>query len=306
LQDSSNKITADKKTQKRGANDSVNDRALLASEKVHRSWFGVWLHLAWLCGLIFATPLYRPYPRLVLPLLCVGCVGTGLAIVRLLRGRLVTGQSTAQSVDLPGNSRALSDASNVDESRPADGAADIVEPKPVETSSNAPPSRLRFIWLTLVVGLCVWRAISHAAPAWQNRSALAAIADQAVVAAAENCKGEPGLSAQFDFVVYVYGEPGLFFHSPGDRVVVKPIMDLSFARPGSGHSRIPAFVLAGPHAWQSLQFGDQYRELPDDSMIEIAEFPYEVSDFVLLDDHAPSQLSKHRKDVVKLYRVQFR
>jgi dolichyl-phosphate-mannose-protein mannosyltransferase len=306
LQDSSNKTTADNKTRKRGAKDSNNEQALSANESAHRSWFGVWLHLAWLCGLVFATPLYRPYPRLVLPLLCVGCVGTGLAIVRLLRGRLVTGQSATNSSGLPGGSRPLSDASKVDESRPADCAAGIVEPRPEQTPLSARPSNLRFIWLSLVVCLCIWRAISHSVPAWQDRSALAAIADQALAAAAENCKGEPGLNAQLDFVVYVYGEPGLFFHTLDDRVAVKPIMNLSFARPGSGHSRGPTFVLAGPHAWQSLQFGDQYRQLPDDSMIEIAEFPYQVSDFVLLDNHAPSQLSKHRKDVVKLYRVHFR
>jgi hypothetical protein len=83
-------------------------------------------------------------------------------------------------------------------------------------------------------------------------------------------------------------------------------MNLSFAMPGSSHSRGPTFVLAGPHAWRNPQFGEQYRKLPDDTLIEVAEFPYQVSDFVLLDDHAPSQLSKHRQDVVKLYRVQFR
>jgi 4-amino-4-deoxy-L-arabinose transferase-like glycosyltransferase len=311
LQDSSNKTATDnkaqnKKNRKRGAKGSIDEQELLANERAHRSWFGVWLHLAWLCGLVFATPLYRPYPRLVLPLLCVGCVGTGLAIARLLRGRLVTGRSTANSSGLPGDLHALSNASNVDESRPADGAAGIVNPTPEQTPSSARPSNLRFIWLTLVVCLCVWRAIHHAAPAWQSRSTLAAIADQALAAATENCKGEPGLNAELDFVAYVYGEPGLFFHTVDDRVAVKPIMNLSFARPGSGHSHVPTFVLAGPHAWQSLQFGDEYRDLPDDTIIEIAEFPYQVSDFVLLDDHAPSQLSKHRKDVVKLYRVQFR
>jgi dolichyl-phosphate-mannose-protein mannosyltransferase len=306
LQNSSNKTVADREARNRRSNESDHDEALFAGERVHRGWFGVWLHLAWLCGLVFATPLYRPYPRLVLPLLCVGCVGTGLAIVRLLRGRLVTGQLTAQSIDLPGDSQTLTDTSNVDGSRPAGSAASLVESRAQQTPSIASPSKLRFVWLMLVVGLCVWRATNHAAPAWQDRSALAAIAEQAVVAAAENCKGEPGLNAQLDFVVYVYGEPGLYFHSPGDRVVVNPIMDLSFARPGSGHSRVPAFVLAGPRAWLSLQFGDQYRELPDGSMIEIAEFPYQVSEFVLLDDHAPSQLSKHRDDVVKLYRVHFR
>lgn len=306
LPNSSNKTAADRMARNRQANDADNDEALFADERIYRSWFGVWLHLAWLCGLVFATPLYRPYPRLVLPLLCVGCVGTGLAIVRLLRGRLVTGQSKAQNIGLPGDSQKLTDTSHVDESRAADRSATIIDSRPEQAPSIASPSKLRFAWLMLVVGLCVWRATNHAAPAWQDRSALATIAEQAVIVAAENCKGEPGLNAQLDFVVYVYGEPGLYFHSPGDRVVVNPIMDLSFARPGSGHSRVPAFVLAGPHAWQSLQFGDQYRELPDGSMIEIAEFPYQVSEFVLLDDHAPGQLSKHRNDVVKLYRVQFR
>ena len=152
----------------------------------------------------------------------------------------------------------------------------------------------------------MWRAVAFPAVAWQDRSSLSVIADQAIVAATENCAGESGITADISFVVYVYGEPGLFFHSPRDGVPVQPIMDLSFARPGSDHPRVPTFVLAGPHAWQSSQFGEQYRELPDGSLIEVAEFPYRVSDFVLLDDHSPRQLSKHRNDVVKLYRVQFR
>jgi hypothetical protein len=82
-------------------------------------------------------------------------------------------------------------------------------------------------------------------------------------------------------------------------------MDLKFAKPGSGHARVPTFVLAGPHAWKSPQFGDQLREV-EDTMDLISVFPYWISDFVLLDDHAPQRLSRNRKDDVRLYRVQFR
>ncbi len=311
LQQSADKMLDGKRSHKPRKNGPAEEQALSANEQAHRSWFALWLHLAWLCGLVFATPLYRPYPRLILPLLCVGCIGTGLAIVRLLRGRLVDGSSSEQNLGLPGDDSSQESANETETSgldaNPTEDPIGVPREIVAELPPPIPkPSMLRFIWLTLVVGLCVWRAINHAAPAWQDRSALSTIADQAVAAAGENCKGEPGLNANLDFVIYVYGEPGLYFHIPRDRVATNPVMDLSFARPGSSHSRGPTFVLAGPHAWRSSQFGEQYRELPDDALIEVAEFPYRVSDFVLLDNHAPRQLSKHRQDVVKLYRVQFR
>ncbi|MDA0282033.1 MAG: glycosyltransferase family 39 protein [Planctomycetota bacterium] len=245
-----------------------------------RRWFGLWLHLAWLCGLILATPLYRPYPRLILPLLCVGWLATGIAIVRLLRGSLVSGKSDGRSTG----------KSTVD--------------------AGHPWQRLRFIWLVPVVFLCVWHAVTHRAGAWQERSALAVIAEQAIATAAASCKDEPEPNsninphASIDFVMYVYGEPGLFFHIPRDGVPVQPVTDLNFAKRGSTHTRVPTFVLAGPHAWKSPQFGTQFREV-EETLTLVAVFPYELSDFVLLDDYAPRLLSRHRKDDVRLFRVRF-
>jgi dolichyl-phosphate-mannose-protein mannosyltransferase len=270
-----------------------------------RAWFGTWLHLAWLGGLFLATPLYRPYPRLILPLLCVGSLATGMAIVRLLNGKLVARQSTKRTLA----SASVTASGNLSGNAPQDDKAIVdqrVDADLANAHDNATSGQLRFVWLAPVVCLCIWRAVAYPASAWQDRSALSRIADLAVAAAAENCKDEPGPTADLDFVVYVYGEPGLFFHIPRDGVPVQPIMDLSFAQPGSDHPRVPTFVLAGPHAWQSSQFGVQYRELPEDSLMEVAEFPYRVSDFVLLDYHAPKLLAKYRNDVVKLYRVQFR
>lgn len=282
--------------------------ARLTQHSEQLNWFGVWLHLAWLCGLILATPLYRPYPRLILPLLCVGWLATGLAVVRLLgrrlvAERLVAGQSTSQQSTSMTESLNSADPS-VDEATAAHKES-ISESEAPASGSSRNRRQVKFIWLVPVVFLCVWRAANYSAGAWQDRSALAGIAEEAVAKAAENCQGEPGLNEDFDFVVYVYGEPGLFFHVSGERVAVKPIMDLKFAKPGSGHARVPTFVLAGPHAWKSPQFGDQLREV-EDTMDLISVFPYWISDFVLLDDHAPQRLSRNRKDDVRLYRVQFR
>ncbi len=308
LRDSSSRTADDKRRSKSRSKEATVSDGNSMIERAHRSWFGVWLHLAWLCGLTLATPLYRPYPRLILPLLCVGCVGTGLAIARLLHGRLFNARSSSAILDATGTSP-LKNAAPDDGSREDEFSSEAVaseESDPQSTAQSAAQSNwLRTVWLTLVVGLCVWRANDHRAPAWQNRAALAGIAEQAVAVAAENCKGSRPIKDEFAFVMYSYGEPGLMFHVASTGAPILPIMDLSFARPGSDHARIPTFVLAGPHAWKSSQFGDEFRALPEEAMVEVAEFPYRVSDFVLLDDHAPRQLSKHRNDVVKLYRVQF-
>tara|TARA_R110002072_G_scaffold303123_1_gene494706 strand:- start:133209 stop:135344 length:2136 start_codon:yes stop_codon:yes gene_type:complete len=305
LESTSSRTTENQRPSKSRSKKATGSDGASTIERAHRSWFGVWLHLAWLCGLTLTTPLYRPYPRLILPLLCVGCVGTGLAIVRLLHGRLFAGRSSMSVIDSQDTSPKKS-ATSIETA----GDVDLSNERPAGAGSDRRPNsqaaRLRTIWLSIVVCLCVWRANDHRAPAWQNRAGLADIAEQVVAAAAENCKGSQPIKDEFAFVMYSYGEPGLMFHIASTGAPILPIMDLSFARPGSDHARIPTFVLAGPHAWKSSQFGDEFRALPEEAMIEVAEFPYLVSDFVLLDDHAPRQLSRHRNDIVKLYRVQFR
>lgn len=268
-----------------------------------RRWFGCWLHLAWLCGLLLATPLYRPYPRLLLPLLCVSCLATGLAIVRLLCGRLVSRESHGT---VTGSETASATTDELPLERKTSGPEQVSAPEPPTGHSHRMRGGLRFIWLVPVVCLCVWRAMTCPSGAWQNRSTMADVAEEAIAAASSQSANSPGATAVVKYVMYVYGEPGLLFHLPRDGVPVQPVMDLSFAMPGSDHPRIPTFVLAGPHAWKSPQFGEQFRSLPDGSLLEVAEFSYRVSDFVLLDDHSPEVLSKHRNDAVKLFRVQFR
>lgn len=278
-----------RKTDSGRKNEDSNPRK---SQEIGR-WMGAWLHLAWLCGLLLTTPLYRPYPRLVLPLLTVACLATGSAIVRLLTGRLVTGQIQS-SHDIDSRAKAPSSANPDAAGRAEESTAD----------RNFARQRRRFFWLVPVVALCFWRAANSDGTTWQHRTGLDEIAEQAVAEAHRQVSTEARQHDAVDFIIYVYGEPGLFFHIPRDGVPVQPVMDLNFARPGSGHPRVPTFVLAGPHAWKSPQFGEQLREV--DAFIDLVKvFPYRPSDFVLLDDHAPRLLSRNRKEDVRLFRVRF-
>lgn len=231
--------------------------------------FALWFALAWLCGLLLATPIYRPYPRLILPLQCVAVIGTAAAIVMLLSGQVLN--ATAQDQGEGTSSR-----------------------------------NVRLAWLVPVVLLCAWRAFSTGTPAWPVRTELAEIAAAATEAATSNCLGEPSEVEGFDFVVYVFGEPALLHHVPAsnERAFVKAVMDLSFTKPGYDHARIPAFVLAGPHALDSLEFQMQAAEASD-ALEEIGVYPYRPSDFVLLDEVPPARLEAKRAQLVRLYRVRF-
>jgi len=240
-----------------------------------RHWFAAWLGLAWLGGLALATPCYVAYPRLVLPLLAIGWLGTGMAINRLLTGPLLNVARTT----------ATSDSGD---------------------SSTSERNRwIRFGWLIPVVLLALWQAAAREGRAWQVRTELAETARQALAVAGENCRDEDSGSPKARFVMYVYGEPGLFFHLPQDGVPVQPVTDLNFALPGSTHARVPTFVLTGPNTLNDENFAS-HLEAARESLELIGVFPYRPSDFVLLDDHSPRQLEDHRAADVRLYRVRFR
>ena len=175
------------------------------------------------------------------------------------------------------------------------------------SSESSSRGALRLAWLIPVALLCAWRGIQTGGPGWQQRTELADIAAQSTEAAAADCRREASEIDGFDFVIYVYGEPGLLHHIPpsNNRALVKPVMDLTFTQPGYDHARIPAFVLAGPHALDSLEFKKQVAEAGE-ALEEIEVFPYRPSDFVLLDDVPPSMLDAKRAQLVRLYRVHFR
>jgi hypothetical protein len=58
------------------------------------------LHATWLVGLLLLTPLYRPYPRLMLPLVAAGWLAFGAALAELVRVRGEMGAAKRDSVGI--------------------------------------------------------------------------------------------------------------------------------------------------------------------------------------------------------------
>lgn len=237
-------------------------------------WVAGWLCLAWLCGLLLATPFYRPYPRLLVPLLGVAWIGTGAALARVLRSFC-----------------------NTDLVQPSVGGSQDVEPVPQPSGKRRLNPALRFLWLVPVAGLCVFRAGEQSGPGWQRRADFVSVADRCVASAAKNCQGEASSTPEIDFIIYVYGEPALFYHLSRDRVLARPIAKLDV-----GHDDIPTFVATGPHADRSSLFTLQLEEAGD-SLTLVDQISYRLSDFVLLDEYPPGEVDDHRVETIRLFRV---
>ena len=227
-----------------------------------------WLLAAWAIGLMLSVPLYRPYPRLMLPLL-VGIV--------LLFSRWVGG-----------------------------GPPVAVEPHPLTLEL-----RIRawfFIGLTATLLALLLRVIPIPADSflfrcWETRSQFREIArdvtgDTLRIVQADNKKPVQNMQA----VLYIYAEPGLFFHLPADGLAVQPAGNLQFVDIEATR-KLPTFLVTGPHAQRSKGFADEFSKRADQFEL-IASYPYDASDFVRLDDVSATQLRTHREPLdVKLYRV---
>ena len=222
-----------------------------------------WLLAAWIIGLSASVPLYRPYPRLALPWF-VGAV--------LLFSRW----------------------------------SDIQQW--VEASLERRMQMWGFLGMTVIFALLFFPSIPIPADSfrfrcWESRSQFREIArdvtsDALKVAQAGNQKPIQNTQA----VLYVYAEPGLFFHLPADRLAVQPAGNLDFVDIEATR-KLPTFLVTGPHAQRSKAFADEFAKRVEQFEL-IASYPYDASDFVRLDDVSATQLRTHREPLdVKLYRV---
>ncbi|MBC7817746.1 MAG: glycosyltransferase family 39 protein [Planctomycetaceae bacterium] len=230
-----------------------------------------WLIAAWVIGLTVSVPLYRPYPRLALAWL----IGSILMLV--------------------GGSPALI--------------------RSMEPRGDSPQkwTLTQQFWFPL--GVVGWGFLFLLAPSdfsfrnalvfrcWESRSQFREIArkvtsDAFKVAQAGNQKPIQNTRA----VLYVYAEPGLFFHLPTDNLAVQPAGNLSFVDIEATR-KLPTFLVTGPHAQRSKAFADEFAKRADQFEL-IASYPYDASDFVRLDDVSATQLRAHREPLeVRLYRV---
>ena len=224
-----------------------------------------WLLLAWWAGLTLVTPIYRPFPRLVLPWVLASFLGFAW---------LLFSTSRLENVRIPRKVAILLSLLLLIASI---GLEFVEVPKPRDAR--------------LVSG-------------WQSRTALADIAQQIQIAA-HQAVVERGVQMVGGkrAVLYVFAEPGLFFHLPADDLALAPVGNLDFAKVNAPATGLPTFLVTGPHAHRSPSFNAQ--AAAHATRLELVQrWPYAASDFVLLDQVPPSQLDAERaKCEVRLYRV---
>jgi dolichyl-phosphate-mannose-protein mannosyltransferase len=221
-----------------------------------------WLLVAWTFGLILSIPMYWPYPRLVLPLLLASWIGVGV-FAEVLLAEI---QQAAQSPALP---------------------TEILPQLSRRFRGRQALSRARPILLLILIGGIGVAVTQHSlwsrgVPGWQPRNNLADLVPQIRDDLSRHAGVDPRAGLD-QFVVYTYGEPALFFHLRASGCAyVKPVTNLSIAKPEAPAPRIASYVAFGSQAWITPGFGDQLAPaLPRLQLV--GKYNYLPSDIVLLD-----------------------
>ena len=177
---------------------------------------------AWYCGMTVATPMYYPYPRLILPWLVATWLGVGLA-VHLWRNRTTI---------------------NVDGLAP-------------RTTRPWSPGKVEWILVVWMTANFIVRSLEGNSHALRDRTSLADIARQFTQKIEQKMRG-PGFSKD-GLIIYVWGEPALVFNLRASGFAyVLPIQNFDFI----GKSQpLPTFVAFGPHAFESPEFENHRKKL---------------------------------------------
>ncbi|HEV8068534.1 MAG TPA: glycosyltransferase family 39 protein [Planctomycetaceae bacterium] len=227
-----------------------------------------WLLAAWFLGLFVAIPLYKPYPRLVMPWLVCAWLAGGACVAGLLTW--------------------------------------AAERRAARDAARALPSRFDWrMWGLLVgaIGVLALGVVSRLSlarardiPGWQDRTVRANIIKQAAQFARKRAPGKP--------VFLVYGEPCLFFDLAVEGFDPQPPLggDFSFLGPGQKPLPQPAFLLA----YEGTADFDKLIAPYTQRLTLEAVFHDTPSDLVLLDTYSPADLAPGQprpREVLNLYRI---
>ncbi len=231
-----------------------------------------WMTAAWLIGLLVLTPLYRAYPRLVLPSL----VATWLA----------AGATLGRSLDVLNSRR---------------NAAAIA---PGSQSLGRHLLRLA-VAAAVVIGIVVFdgRLNRRGVPGWEDRTGLESIAAR-IVDNSPDATTQPG-AARSGRVYFVFGEPALVFHILANGQTAVPIADLQGLRSSPLPPGTLAYLVAGPHAERTPEFVAELARSANRFEV-VATYDYLPSDLVLLDEYSADRVEQtdfDRAQAIRLYRV---
>ena len=232
--------------------------ALHRAPKLDAIWtpraIGLFLVLTWWAALLVATPLYSPYPRLLLPCLLAAYLGAAL----------------------------------------------LAAPELVPAEPQAEPSRWSgclFVGLIICGNGLLVPIVPHQ-DHWErsgDRRGLVRVAEQ--IRATDIRVGGR--------VIYVYGEPALFFQlrAAGEELV-SPIQEIPSRAAMLEGKAIPTLLIAGPHAHRDPEFVRQFDAVQDRWEL-VQEFDYQPSAIVWLDLNDPRRSPKEteKEDRIRMYRL---
>jgi hypothetical protein len=234
-----------------------------------------WLVAAWFFGTFVSTPSYHPYPRLTLPWLVAAWLGTAAGI-----GALATRLTESGSADV---STAISRGRRM----PAVAVTAAILGLAAALSFNGEATLARGV------------------PGWEDRTDLERATGEVVDAARKFVRDELKRDSE-SLVIYVYGEPAVFFHAGRqDGILGVAVAELTFADPRSQRPPLPAFLLAAPPAARSENFAAQWK-LYGDRFREVGAVTYSPSQLVLTDEYHPDALenmANRPQEVLRLYQL---
>jgi len=259
--------------------------------------FGLWILLAWIAGLTLVTPMYRPYPRLILPWMIGMSSAAAMGVVLVFR-ELGLGSAPAIASGQRKRLRATSKISPVKESSfPRTSSLQVLSGVlKVEVG-------LAFTLPLVAAILCV-----SVAPLrfQEDRRGLERAAIQIIPALSADLETHSRSQVDaLDCVVYVLAEPGLYYHLAARedvdlQFITQPASDLGMLTSGKIDARVPAYLVTGPHARKAeaeLQSRHQ-------SVREVGKFDYVPSSLVVLDGGSPAELDAHQLEHLKLWAIQ--
>lgn len=242
----------------------------VASPALQQS-LAAWLLAAWFCGLLLATPLYYPYPRLTIPWTISVWLGaaafagwleqcSAYLLFSFTAGRAIAQKTTAQKTKVP--------------------------QKPIRVG---PGIGVVVLALVLVVSLKPWTVA-----AWKPRNGLANVSRNMLA----DLRAESG-SAASDSILYIYAEPGLFFNLQANgHQLTGPVADFHFL--DSLPARVPVYLIAGPHAAADPEFQKKFAPVRDRFQL-VKSYDYRPSLLVRLNQSDPGK--ENESEPVLLYRV---
>ncbi|MFN0198808.1 MAG: ArnT family glycosyltransferase [Planctomycetaceae bacterium] len=241
------------------------------------SFAAMWLLSSWCVGLLVATPLYHPYPRLILPLLIACWLGVGAYIGDLLEPfRMVI-----HDYHLPGGKK---------------------------TVLGQPIVAVLLVWLFVAFIGLVFMGEIRPFPGWQSRLSMEEVTSGI---ASEILNGTVSretvpVPAPDRAVVYVWGAPAVVFHLKSNGwPLVAPVADWGFLEPNPAAAKLPTFFVAGSQFAKSDEL-QQELERHRSSLERVREYYFTPSELVAFDDRPPTSFRTadppERQSIV-LYRV---